>query len=283
MFLFTDNLVVVAVIILSIIIFWFWQSYTHINEKMKRFESNSKYLESKHKEYNAEAKQKEKDSFNEMNRIRLEHENKIKDLRNYHNEIKNNELNELRNRMNDLAIKHQQILNDKTIEFEKTKSEIRTQLESNYNNQLKIKKEHLKAELEKMKENEIKIQAKTLQKTWIEENELSIRQDAIRRSSSVNMGKITEHLLPFHNNFPFNHKDVRFIGSPIDLLVFDGHSEGKENITVYFIEVKTGNSKLSSKQQNIKHAILEKRVKWEVLTPDGLAMKPNLELPFPTS
>jgi predicted Holliday junction resolvase-like endonuclease len=95
------------------------------------------------------------------------------------------------------------------------------------------------------------------------------------------MGKITEHLLPFHSNFPFNHKDVRFIGSPIDLLVFDGHNEGEENITVYFIEVKTGTSKLSVKQQNIKRAIEQKRVKWEVLTPEGLEFTDPLELPFP--
>src|SRR5687768_16474890 len=60
---------------------------------------------------------------------------------------------------------------------------------------------------------------------WKVEFEKEIRQDAIDRSQSVTMGKMTEHLVPYLPGFGFNPTEVRFIGSPIDLIVFDGLDE----------------------------------------------------------
>lgn len=57
---------------------------------------------------------------------------------------------------------------------------------------------------------------------WKAEAEKEIRQDAIDKSSSVTMGKMTEHMVPYLPGFGFNPADARFIGSPIDLIVFDG-------------------------------------------------------------
>lgn len=102
---------------------------------------------------------------------------------------------------------------------------------------------------------------------WRLENEEKIRQDAINRSYAVNMGKITEHLLPFNEGFPFNPRDTRFLGSPIDLVVFDGISDKKDMINIYFIEVKTGNSKLTVTQQRIKEAVERKAISWHELNP----------------
>ncbi len=104
-------------------------------------------------------------------------------------------------------------------------------------------------------------EAKTDLETWKMENEAWIRQDAISRSHAVNVGKITEHLLPYMSVFPYNPKDVRFVGSPIDLIVFDGIDEG-ELREILFLEVKTGSSSLSTRQRQIRDAILSGRVRW---------------------
>jgi len=105
--------------------------------------------------------------------------------------------------------------------------------------------------------------AKVMLERWKIENEERIRKDAANRSVRSVMGKVTEHLIPFSEAFSqFNPKDARFIGSPIDLIVFDGAEEKKEEITIYFIEVKTGTSPLSPRQKKIMEAIQQRRVKW---------------------
>ncbi|HCY77456.1 MAG TPA: hypothetical protein DHV28_16190 [Ignavibacteriales bacterium] len=124
------------------------------------------------------------------------------------------------------------------------------------------------SELEKFKNAEISNAAGVLLQKWKIENEAAIRQDAINRSYSVNLGKITEHLMPFHINFPFNPKDARFIGSPIDMIVFDGHSDKKEDIVIYIVEIKTGNSKLTEIQKKIKEATIRGNIRWAEINPD---------------
>lgn len=124
------------------------------------------------------------------------------------------------------------------------------------------------SELEKFKGMEASAAAKVLLETWKIESEASIRQDAINRSYSVNLGKITEHLIPFHINFPFNPKDARFIGSPIDMIVFDGHSDKKDDIIIYIVEIKTGNSKLTDIQKKIKEATINGNIRWIEINPD---------------
>jgi predicted Holliday junction resolvase-like endonuclease len=124
------------------------------------------------------------------------------------------------------------------------------------------------SELEKFKNTEITKVASVLLQQWKIENEAFIRQDAINRSYSVNLGKITEHLIPFHINFPFNPKDVRFIGSPIDLIVFDGSADKNDNIIIYIVEIKTGNSKLTDIQKKIKTAVIKGDIRWFELNPD---------------
>ncbi|MGN6179552.1 MAG: Holliday junction resolvase-like protein [Mucilaginibacter sp.] len=99
---------------------------------------------------------------------------------------------------------------------------------------------------------------------WKIEHENIIRQDAINRSQSIILGKVSEHAIPFHTQFPFNPKDLRFVGSPIDMIVFDGADEDRE-VSIHFLEIKTGNSSLNRKQKVIKDAILSGRVFWREL------------------
>ena len=99
---------------------------------------------------------------------------------------------------------------------------------------------------------------------WKAKHTVAIRQDAVLRSQAVTVGKVSEQLLPYLPGFRFNPKDARFLGSPVDLVVFDGLDEG-ELRGVWFLEVKTGNAVLSERERQIRDAILEKRVGWDEL------------------
>jgi len=113
-------------------------------------------------------------------------------------------------------------------------------------------------------ENNIR-QEFTLQLTeWRQQEEVKIREDAIKRSASVIQGKVNEHLVPYMSLFKYNPSDVRFLGSPIDLIVFDGMNED-EIRKIIFIEVKTGKSSLSTKERKIRDCILNKNIEYELL------------------
>ncbi|MEP7170855.1 MAG: Holliday junction resolvase-like protein, partial [Bacteroidota bacterium] len=101
---------------------------------------------------------------------------------------------------------------------------------------------------------------------WKIDEEARIRKDAANRSVRNVLGKVTEHLIPFSEAMNmFNPKDIRFMGSPIDLVVFEG-AEQLTEVNIHFVEVKTGTSALSKRQQLIKSAIENKRVFWKRVT-----------------
>lgn len=99
---------------------------------------------------------------------------------------------------------------------------------------------------------------------WKRLTEEDLRQDAIKRSQSVIVGKVTEHLTPYLPGFDWNPKDARFIGTPVDFLVFDGLDEGALR-EVAFVEVKTGGSVLTQREQQVRDAIMDGRVSWNEL------------------
>jgi predicted Holliday junction resolvase-like endonuclease len=102
---------------------------------------------------------------------------------------------------------------------------------------------------------------------WKNEYENKIRKDAVKKSESVTIGKVTEHLIPFFPQFTYNPKDARFVGSPVDLVIFDGLNSNKD-IDVIFAEVKTGQSTLNGNERRIRDAIQNKRVRWISLSPE---------------
>jgi predicted Holliday junction resolvase-like endonuclease len=88
-----------------------------------------------------------------------------------------------------------------------------------------------------------------------------IRLDAVQKSQAVIAGKVHEQILPYFPGFPFNPKDVRFLGSPVDLIVFDGLDQGRLE-RVVFVEVKTGVASLSSRERQLRSVIQARRVDW---------------------
>lgn len=84
-------------------------------------------------------------------------------------------------------------------------------------------------------------------------------EDAIKRSASVSKGKIVEHFAPFMLPDILNPDEVIFIGSPIDLISFTD-IDSKDDISIDFLEIKTGNSSLNKKQKLIREAIFSNRI-----------------------
>ena len=96
------------------------------------------------------------------------------------------------------------------------------------------------------------------------------RKDAIMRSRAVLGGHFSEQLAPYLPDFEYLPTECRFIGKPIDFLVFKG-MDGKDIKEVVFVEVKSGNAKLTSHEKKLKDVIDKKKVKWvEYRIPKGV-------------
>ncbi|MBD3202856.1 hypothetical protein GF327_01060 [Candidatus Woesearchaeota archaeon] len=89
-----------------------------------------------------------------------------------------------------------------------------------------------------------------------------IRKDAVKKSREVLTGKFSEQLAPYLPHFPYSPTEARFIGNPIDFIVFKG-IDNKEPEEVIFIEVKSQKSKLSTKERKLRDIIKKKKVSWE--------------------
>ncbi len=75
------------------------------------------------------------------------------------------------------------------------------------------------------------------------------------KSKEVMFGKSFEHFVPFIKDFPADREKTVFLGMPIDFICFDDDY-------IKFIEVKTGQSALSPKQNKIKRMIENGLVKF---------------------
>jgi len=123
-----------------------------------------------------------------------------------------------------------------------------------------------KAELDAM----IKERYETLLEAWKVGAEKSLRADALARSRAVLKGKIAEQLAPMFEVFGYNPSDARFIGDPVDYVIFDGYTKVRERIedrpiTVVLADVKTGQAGLTYEQRRIKQGIERGLVKFETI------------------
>jgi predicted Holliday junction resolvase-like endonuclease len=104
---------------------------------------------------------------------------------------------------------------------------------------------------------------------WKIECTREIRKDSVNRSRSTLKGRISEQMAPLLPEFPYSPADARFIGNPIDFVVFDGYTTVKDEkgdtISVVLVEVKKGKGKLSREESLIKRAVDEGRVSWRTI------------------
>ncbi len=100
-----------------------------------------------------------------------------------------------------------------------------------------------------------------------------IRKEAVERSRAVLSGQFSEQLAPYLPNFPWTPSEARFIGKPIDFIVFKGMDE-KEISEVVFVEVKSGKSTLSTHERKLRDVVKNKKISWhEYRIPEELTKK----------
>tara|TARA_B100000676_G_C17207170_1_gene402515 strand:- start:22 stop:396 length:375 start_codon:yes stop_codon:yes gene_type:complete len=81
-------------------------------------------------------------------------------------------------------------------------------------------------------------------------------QKSLRRSESTRYGQISEQFLPLVEQYPFDPKHFRFLGSPIDGVQF-------EEDKVVLVEFKSAGSKLSTRQRRIRDLVNEGHVEFQ--------------------
>ncbi len=98
-----------------------------------------------------------------------------------------------------------------------------------------------------------------------------IRRSSVNRSRAVLKGKMAEQIAPLLPGFTYWPADARFLGDPVDYVVFDGYSACKDNHTdgrdleVVILDIKQGKSDLTREQRRIADAVAAGRVRFEVV------------------
>ncbi|NMC63187.1 MAG: hypothetical protein GYA55_08455 [SAR324 cluster bacterium] len=81
-----------------------------------------------------------------------------------------------------------------------------------------------------------------------------------KKSSEVRIGRIVEAISPVLKDFPVDVKkegtSLAYVGKPIDYIHFD------PNVGITFIEIKSGNAKLSSDQKKLKALVNQGKISW---------------------
>jgi len=104
---------------------------------------------------------------------------------------------------------------------------------------------------------------------WKREAAGEIRKDSVNRSRSTLKGKIAEQMAPVLPDFCYAPSDARFIGSPVDYIIFDGLTrvadDKEDEIQIVFMDVKKGNGTLTRTQRLIRQAVEKRSVIWKTM------------------
>jgi len=103
---------------------------------------------------------------------------------------------------------------------------------------------------------------------------IAAQKRSVNTSRAVLKGKMAEQLAPIMPEFQYLPSDAKFLGDPVDYVVFDGYTDFRdgegaaEDIEVILIDIKSGGARLTKGQQAIARAIQEGRVRFETVRID---------------
>lgn len=103
---------------------------------------------------------------------------------------------------------------------------------------------------------------------------IAAQKRSVNTSRAVLKGKMAEQLAPIMPEFQYLPSDAKFLGDPVDYVVFDGYTDFRdgegdaEDIEVVLIDIKSGGARLTKGQQAIARAIQEGRVRFETIRID---------------
>lgn len=97
------------------------------------------------------------------------------------------------------------------------------------------------------------------------------RAESVSSSRSALRGRMTEQVAPLLPGFDYQPADARFMGDPIDYVVFNGYSnlrdqdQSPETLEVVILDIKYGKAGLTKSQRAIAKAIHDGKVRFEVV------------------
>jgi predicted Holliday junction resolvase-like endonuclease len=101
---------------------------------------------------------------------------------------------------------------------------------------------------------------------------LDARRESLQKSRSSLKGQIAEQMAPLLPGFRYRPSDARFLGDPVDYVVFSGYTDVRDDpssavsaLDIVLLEVKQGTSSLSPFQRAIARSVEEGRVRFEIL------------------
>ena len=103
---------------------------------------------------------------------------------------------------------------------------------------------------------------------------LDAQKRSVNTSRAVLKGKMAEQFAPILPEFRYLPSDAKFLGDPVDYVVFDGYTNFRDGdgtvdeIEVILLDIKSGGARLSKGQQAIAQAVREGRVRFETLRID---------------
>ena len=103
---------------------------------------------------------------------------------------------------------------------------------------------------------------------------MQAQKRSVNTSRAVLKGKMAEQMAPIMPEFRYLPSDAKFLGDPIDYVVFDGYTDFRdgegsaEDIEVVLIDIKSSGARLTKGQQAIAQAIREGRVRFETIRID---------------
>ncbi|MFU9046155.1 Holliday junction resolvase-like protein [Acinetobacter tibetensis] len=103
---------------------------------------------------------------------------------------------------------------------------------------------------------------------------INAQKRSVNTSRAVLKGKMAEQFAPILPEFQYLPSDAKFLGDPVDYVVFDGYTDlrdgqGKvDDIEIVLIDIKSGGARLTKGQQAIAQAIQQGRIRFETIRID---------------
>ncbi len=96
----------------------------------------------------------------------------------------------------------------------------------------------------------------------LKKQKLSAQEGAEQKAIEVGIGKIVEKIIPTYADFTIPITDCRPLFEPIDLIAFNGLSDGN-TASITFMEIKTGKARLNGHQRMVRDAIEDHQVAYK--------------------
>lgn len=102
----------------------------------------------------------------------------------------------------------------------------------------------------------------------------AVRRESVASSRAVLKGKLAEQFAPIFPEFDYLPADAKFLGDPVDYIVFDGYNAFRaglaraEDIEIVLLDIKSGQARLSAGQKAIAQAIARGKMSFRTLNID---------------